>query len=73
MTYVLEDNGHRVMLHDMTKRELRESRAKWEPEGYTFTEVHATRAHRWVKSGGIHSTDLWTDHNGRIRRAGIGC
>jgi hypothetical protein len=26
-----------------------------------------------VKLGGLHSTDLWTDSEGRIRRAGIGC
>jgi len=59
-------------LTDITARELRESRAKWEPEGWTFREVHFTQAHAWVKKGNIHSTDLWLDQ-GRVRRAGGGC
>lgn len=61
------------MLHDMSAKELRESIAANAADGYTFERTSAQRAHKWVKSGQIHSTDLWTDHNGRIRKAGIGC
>ncbi len=37
--------------------------------GVRFESCNAQRAHRWVRSGGLHSTALWVDA-GRIRRAG---
>lgn len=72
--YVIECRpGGYAILQDISARELRESRAKYEPEGWEFREVSATRAHRWVKAGELHGTDLWVDDRGRIRRAGVGC
>ncbi len=71
--YVIERRpGGYAILHDISAKEFRESKAKWEGEGFTFEHVSAPRAHQWVKRGDIHSTDLWLD-NGRIRKAGIGC
>lgn len=72
--YVIETRpGGYAILNDIGKRELRESRAKWEPEGYEFQEVSGSRAHRWVKAGGLHSTDLYVRDDGRIGKAGCGC
>lgn len=71
--YVIERRpGGYAILHDISARELRESRQKWESDGFTFEPISATRAHQWVRRGDIHSTDLWLDGR-RIRRAGIGC
>lgn len=70
MSYVIETRpGGSAILLDITARELRESRAKWGPEGFTFEPVTGSRAHRWVRAGYLHSTDLWVDHTGRIRKA----
>lgn len=70
--YVIESRpGGYAILNDISARELRESRAKWEPEGYNFTPVSGQRAHRWVRSGALHSTDLWLDDTGRMRKAQV--
>jgi len=73
--YVIETApGHgAATLLDISAKELRETRAKWSADGWTYREVSAPYAHKWVKDGAIHSTDLWVDDRGRIRRAGIGC
>ena len=33
------------------------------------SRVTAQTAHRWVRDGGIHSTGLWIDWDGRIRKS----
>jgi len=74
MPYVIETRpGGSQILQDVSARELRESRAKWEPEGFSFRPVDAATAHRWVKAGGLHGTDLYIRHDGRIGKAGAGC
>jgi hypothetical protein len=32
-------------------------------------KVSTDAAHRYVKNGGVHTTPLWVDDRGRIRRA----
>lgn len=72
--YVIECRpGGYAILHDMGAREMHAAKAQMEPEGWEYREVSAVRAHRWVKAGSLHSTDLWVDSSGRIRRAGIDC
>lgn len=72
--YVIETRpaGDQMLL-DISAKELRESIAKWEPEGFGFLRVDGAYAHRWVKRGYTHATDLYIDHDGRVRKAGPGC
>lgn len=70
--YVIEcRRGGYAILHDIRPAELKELRAA-APEGWEYKAVSGVRAHRWVKAGEAHSTDLWVDHAGRIRKAGVG-
>lgn len=55
-------------LWEMTKAEYEAMRVK-ETESHTFRRVSADYAHAHVRNGGVHNTGLWTDHNGRIRKA----
>jgi len=73
VTYVVETapSGAET-LHDLSARELRVTRTKWEPEGWRFQVVTAGYAHRWVKNGRHHATDLWVDYRGRIRKSASG-
>lgn len=55
-------------LHEFTRREWRDIEALQGPVLDRYRQVWASEAHKWVKTGGHHSTGLWTD-DGRIRYA----
>lgn len=69
--YVIKDTEHSATLMEMTRKEFAEAQAG--EGGYftptLFSHVSAQTAHKWVKEGGHHSTPLYTDDRGRIRRA----
>lgn len=54
-------------LHEVTAKEFAALKAK-DSEDHWHESIHFTRAHAWVKTGGHHSTPLYTDE-GRIRYA----
>jgi len=60
-------------LYEMTAKEFREAQAGDDEDHSGDCQFHeridAARAHRHVKEGRIHSTALYTDDEGRIRRA----
>lgn len=64
MVYVIVNGCH---LFEMTQADFDHSRAH-NGEDYQRI-VHHTKAHEWVKAGNPHSTSLWVDDTGRIRRA----
>ena len=57
-------------LFEMSAREFAETQVDASYKPHVYSRVGADLAHRYVKSGGCHSTLLWVDHNQRIRRAG---
>jgi hypothetical protein len=69
--YVIKDTEHSATLMEMTRKEYEEARAG--EGGYftptLFSHISAQRAHAWVKEGGHHSTNLYINEDGRIRRA----
>jgi hypothetical protein len=54
------------MLVEMTRKQAEKATAK----GDTLDQITWDRAHAWVKSGRTHSTALWVNQDGQIRRAG---
>lgn len=64
MLYVIVNGCH---LFEMTQADYDHS-CKHNGEGYQRI-VHWTRAHEWVRNDNPHSTPLWLDDFGRIRRA----
>jgi hypothetical protein len=56
------------MLTEMTWPQLRRAERN-ATEHCWYREVTASRAHLWVKNGGLHDTPLWVDDTGRIRRS----
>lgn len=66
--YVFQHRPHgNTTLHEMTAKEFADASAK-DTDDYWHEKIHFTRAHKWVKEGGHHSTPLFTDE-GRIRYA----
>ena len=69
--YVLRQpaDGAGYMLYEMTPAELRAAqRERGDSEYPRLERLDASRAHRWVREGGVHSTYLYVE-DGRIRRA----
>jgi hypothetical protein len=54
-------------LFELSPRELARQ-VEAAPEGVTFEKISGREAHRYVREGGVHSTDLFVDR-GRVRRA----
>lgn len=55
-------------LYEMTAKELASANA-CENGRVTYRKVSAQYAHKFVKDDGIHSTALYVDMDGRIRKA----
>lgn len=77
MAYVLEIipykdiAGHQHYdgrLHEYTKAELKALRANPSTTS-RYETISAARAHRYVREDIIHTTPLWIDDLGRIRRS----
>jgi len=70
LVYVLycSNDGKTEHLYRMTIKEL----SKIGPSGGTYFPVSARRAHNYIKQGVPHSTPLWLDDDGRIRKAEAG-
>ena len=65
--YVIESRHGYTTLHEMTKRELAENQKHYADR--TWYAVSAAEAHRFVIRNGVHTTGLWLDDLGRIRKA----
>lgn len=69
-----EDGWSTQHLYEMTKHDL--AYRQQEPGSVAYSvewrKVSTAEAHRYVKSGGVHSTALWVDDNGRVRKATAG-
>ncbi len=58
-------------LHHLTTREIK--RLNLIDPAVQYRLIDYTKAHQWVKDGGIHTTGLYLDDKGRIRRSDAGC
>lgn len=69
--YVIMDTEHTATLMEMSRKAfdqcVADEKKSFKPT--LFSSISAQRAHRWVKDGGHHSTALYVDSYGRIRRA----
>jgi hypothetical protein len=68
MEYTRSNNLVFSHLYEMTAKEARAAESSL-TESRWYRRIDAHRAHQHVKQGGTHSTPLWTDMDGRIRRA----
>jgi len=66
--YLFRDTKYDRCLVEMSPGKAKKVMA-YHPHDLWYRRVDATTAHRWVKSGGLHETALYTDIDGRIRRA----
>lgn len=66
--YVMRYGNDRTELVEMTTAQFARDQDK-----QTLIVVSAQYAHRWVKRGELHSTPLYVDDTGRVRRASAGC
>jgi hypothetical protein len=67
--YLFRDTPLTRTLVEMTPGKARKALAYRGRQDLWFRRIEASTAHHWVRSGGLHETALYTDIDGRIRRA----
>jgi hypothetical protein len=59
--------GGSATVKEMTPKQMRQAQ-RLNPQR-TFLPITGQEAHNWVRNGGVHSTPLYVNEDGRIRYA----
>jgi hypothetical protein len=66
--YVMQiRDGGSAHLHEMTEAAFKKLPLT---QGERWERVPGHMAHAYIRRGGVHSTSLWIDDQGKVRRAG---
>lgn len=68
MHHLRNGNMSHSTLHEMSAAEFKQASTNARPCD-RYEQVPAERAHKFVRNDGTHTTGLWVDFDGRIRKA----